>query len=194
MPLPDSPNQRALKHTRNVHVEFYLRKDELWDIDAHFTDVKPFDLDVTSSIIPANRPVHDFWVRVTTDSQSNIVGVLVVFDQVPFEGYCDRIKDDYQKLIGLNLLQNFRQGVRERLGGIAGCTHVNELVELLPYVAVQVLVFGEKQTREKTAFLPSGEKPFHLDGCHALRTDGPVVAKFYPKWAAENIVSKKKLA
>lgn len=191
MPLPDSPHRRALKHSRNIHVEFYLREDELWDIDARFTDVKPFDLDVTSFVIPANRPLHDFWVRITTDAQSNIVSAIVVFDHVPFKGYCESIEAAYQKLIGLNLLKNFRQGVRERLGTTAGCTHMNELVELLPYVAVQVLIFGEKQTSEKTAFQKNGEKPFHLDGCHALRTDGPVVAKFYPKWVAETISSQK---
>lgn len=191
MPLPDSPHRRALKHTRRLHVEFYLREDELWDIDARFTDVKPFDLEVTSFVIPANRPLHDLSIRVTTDAKSNIVDVLVVFDQVPFSGYCEQIEAAYQKLIGLNLLKNFRQGVRERLGKAAGCTHMNELVELLPYVAVQVLIFGEKDTSEKTAFQQSGEKPFHLDGCHALRTDGPVVARFYPKWVADDISSSK---
>ena len=25
-------------------------------------------------------------------------------------------------------------------------------------------------------------KPFQLDRCHALRTDGPTVAQFYPRW------------
>jgi hypothetical protein len=24
--------------------------------------------------------------------------------------------------------------------------------------------------------------PWQLDRCHALRTDGPAVAKFYPRW------------
>lgn len=191
MPLPASPDKRALKHTRNLQAEFYLREDGLWDIEAHFSDVKPFDLEVTSFVIPANRPVHDFWIRVTTDAKSNIVGVKIVFDQVPFGGYCEKIEAEYQKLIGLNLLNHFRQNVRERLGKTAGCTHMNELVELLPYVAVQVLIFGEKETREKAAFWKEGERPFHLDGCHALRTDGPAVAKFYPEWSTQNAPTEK---
>lgn len=190
MPLPESPNRRALKHTRNLQVEFYLREDGLWDIEAHFFDVKPFDLEVTSLVIPANRPVHDFWIRVTTDAQSNIVGVHIVFDQVPFKGYCEKIEPEYQKLIGLNLLHHFRQNVRERLGKTAGCTHMNELVELLPYVAVQVLIFGEKDAREKAAFQKKGERPFHLDGCHALKLDGPVVAQLYPEWSTKNTTEK----
>ncbi len=182
MSLPDSPHPRALKHTRKLQVEFYLRDDGLWDIEANFTDVKPFDLEVSSLVIPANRPVHDLSIRVTTDEKSNIVDVHLQFNQVPFEGHCEQIEPEYKKLIGLNLLKHFRQDVRERLGKSAGCTHMNELVELLPYVAVQVFIFGEKATREKVAFQASNEKPFHLDGCHALRTDGPAVAKYYPKW------------
>lgn len=190
MPLPDSPIRRALKHTRNLQVEFYLREDGLWDIDAHFLDVKPFDLEVTSLVIPANRPLHNLWIRVTTNAQANIVGVHIVFDQVPFKGYCEEIEAAYQKLIGLNLLKNFRQNVRERLGKTAGCTHMNELVGLLPGIAVQVFVFGEKDTREKAAIQKSGERPFHLDGCHAMRTDGPVVAQFYPEWSTRNTTKK----
>lgn len=185
MSLPDSPNRRVLKHTRRLQVEFYLRDDELWDIDAHFTDVKPFDLEVSSLVIPANRPVHELSIRVTTDAQTNIVDVLLRFNHVPFEGFCEQIEPEYKKLIGLNLLKHFRQDVRERLGKASGCTHINELVELLPYVAIQVFIFGEKTTREKMAFQQNSEKPFHLDGCHALRTDGPAVAKFYPKWATK---------
>ncbi len=183
MSLPDSPHKRALKHTRKLQADFYLREDGLWDIEAHFTDVKPFDLEVLSNlVIPANRPVHDLFVRLTTDEKANIVDVTLNFNEVPFRGFCEQIESEYKKLIGLNLLKHFRQDVRERLGKSAGCTHINETIEILPYVAVQVFIFGEKATRDKVAFQPSNEKPFHLDGCHALRTDGPAVAKFYPKW------------
>ena len=186
MPLPVSPQRRELRHTRKVSIDFYLREDELWDIDAQFVDVKPLDLDAGPVFIPANQPVHDFWVRLTIDSSANVVDVLVVFDQTPFPGHCENISADYRHLIGLNVLNSFRQNVRDRLGRAAGCTHLNELLELLPFVAVQVLIFGDKKTREKTGFQKSGEKPFHLDSCHALRSDGPVVAEFYPQWSTAN--------
>lgn len=191
MPLPDSHHQRVLKHTRDLQVEFYLREDDLWDIDAHFKDVKPFELEITSVKIPPNVPIHNMWVRVTTDAKTNIVGIMVVFDKVPFKDYCEKIESVYQKLVGLNLLDHFRQGVRDRLGSLSSCAHINELVTLLPPVAVQVLVFGEKESREKAAFQKSGEKPFHLDRCHALRTDGPAVAKFYPEWAVPRYAPRK---
>jgi len=29
------------------------------------------------------------------------------------------------------------------------------------------------------------QKPFQLDKCHALRTDGGAVAQFYPRWVAK---------
>ncbi|MDR0933594.1 MAG: DUF2889 domain-containing protein, partial [Burkholderiaceae bacterium] len=50
MPLPESPHRRTLKHRRNIEIEFYLRDDDLWDIDANFVDMKPFDLELASSV------------------------------------------------------------------------------------------------------------------------------------------------
>jgi hypothetical protein len=160
-----------------------LRDDDLWDIDANFVDMKPFDLELASSVtIPVNRALHDLRARITIDYHSNVIDAFVMFDRMPFEGYCSQIAGDYRKLVGLNLLRKFRKNVEERMGGINGCAHMNELVELLPYVAIQVMVFGEKETHDKAAFQPPDEKPFHLDACHALKTDGPAVAKFYPEW------------
>jgi hypothetical protein len=34
-------------------------------------------------------------------------------------------------------------------------------------------------------------KPFQLDNCHALRTDGLAVAKYYPRWAVRQTVKSE---
>lgn len=190
MPLPESPSPRVLKHTRSVQVQYYLREDELWDIDAHFTDVKPFSLEVASFVIPANKPVHDLWLRITTNAQGTIVDVVTAFDHIPFEGQCEGAAPQYKKLIGLSILKGFRHALKERLSGVDGCTHMNELAELLPAVAAQVFIFGEQETRQKAGIDMADNKPFHLDGCHALRTDGPTVAEFYSRWAIKPSLEK----
>lgn len=183
MPLPPSPLRRELKHTRNIQIDIFSREDQLWDVDARFTEVKTYDLSLRSFTIPAGRPVHDFWLRLTIDIKSTIVGVIAVFDQEPFAGHCRRIHADYQKLIGLILLKGFRIGLRERLSGVDGCTHMNELAEVLPYAVVQAFAFSEADTRKKAGFESEHSRPIELDGCHALRSDGPVAAEFYPRWA-----------
>ena len=182
MPLSAPSSRRALKHTRTIRVEGFARDDGLWDIDARITDVKTSDLVLASETRAAGRPVHDLILRLTVDVRLNIVAVEAVSDAVPYPGYCNRIAPAYQKLVGLNLMRNFRNDVRERLGGIEGCTHLTEMAQVLPTAAMQALageVFG---TRDGSGPDSSGTKPLQLDRCHALRTDGDAVARFYPRW------------
>jgi hypothetical protein len=71
------------------------------------------------------------------------------------------------------------------LSGIEGCTHLTELAPILPTAAVQAFageVFKTRDSADANVDRPS-TKPFQLDRCHALRTDGPAVAKYYPRWA-----------
>ena len=191
MSLPEPSYSRVLKHSRNTQIQYYLREDGLWDIDAHFIDVKPFDLDVSRFIIPANKPIHDFVVRITVDARATIADVLIIFDHVPFEGICEAIGKCYKRLIGLPLMTGFRQAVKERFSGVNGCIHLNELIGLLPAAAMQVFIFGENETRQKADINMADSKPLHLDKCHALRTDGSVVAEFYPRWAVIPVDKKE---
>ena len=142
MSLPLPTTARVLKHTRTIQVQFFYRNDELWDIDAHFTDVKTHDLLLTSFVIPAKRPVHNLWLRLTINAQGTVVDAYVAFDDVPFEGYCERIHSRYRQLIGLNVLHHFRHELHERFKGILGCTHMNELAEAIPSVAMQAVSSG----------------------------------------------------
>ena len=84
------------------------------------------------------------------------------------------IEPAYTDLIGMNLLKGFRRQVKERFGHVAGCTHTTELSQVLPTAAVQTMANQRRQESNPN------RRPFQLDGCHALRTDGPVVAEHYP--------------
>jgi hypothetical protein len=183
MPLSVPSPRRALKHTRTIRVEGFAREDGLWDIEARITDVKTSEVVLASGIRAANTPLHDLTLRLTVDTRLNIVAAEAVSDAVPYPDYCDRIGPAYQKLVGLNLMRHFRADVKERLGGIAGCTHLTEMAQILPTAAMQALageVFG---TRDAAGEDTGAEKPIQLDRCHALRTDGEAVARFYPRWA-----------
>lgn len=183
MPLPHTSTPRVLKHSRDIHIDFYYRTDGFWDIDAHFTDVKTHDLFLTSVIIPARRPLHNLWMRLTINPQGTIVDACVDFEDVPFDGYCQQIHSRYDQLVGLNILHHFRHDLHERFKGINGCTHMNELAEAIPSVAMQVFVFGEEEARIRAAFQKEEERPFHMDKCHCMNSTGEAVKKFYPTWA-----------
>ena len=115
-------------------------------------------------------------VRVTVDTQMNVLDAVACIDALPYAGFCDRIVPDYSKLIGLNLFQGFRKAVKERFGGTHGCSHVTELVMSLPTAALQTMASDLHNNED------SGHKPFELDRCHALDSHSEAVRRYYPRW------------
>jgi hypothetical protein len=191
MPLSPPTSRRALKHTRAIQIEAYARDDGLWDLDAHITDIKTRDIKLASGIRPAGTPVHDLQLRITIDTQFNIVAAEAASDSVPYPGHCDTIGPDYGMLVGLNLFKGFRDGVKKRLSGINGCTHITELAMVLPTAAVQAFAGDVLDTRDGADAEDQTHKPFQLDRCHALRSDGEAVAKFYPRWAVKPVAQSE---
>ncbi|HJV83979.1 MAG TPA: DUF2889 domain-containing protein [Noviherbaspirillum sp.] len=191
MPLSPPTSRRALKHTRTIQVEAFARDDGLWDIDAHITDVKTRPINLASGSRSAGQPIHDLWVRLTVDTQFNIIAAEAVSDSVPYPGHCDTIGPAYKKLVGLNLLKGFREGVKQRLAGIQGCTHLTELALVLPTAVVQAYAGDVLDTRDGASADGQSHKPFQLDRCHALRTDGEAVAKYYPRWAVRSLAESE---
>lgn len=191
MPLSHPNSRRALKHTRAIQVEAFARDDGLWDIDAHITDVKTRDAKLASGVRPAGAPMHDLWLRLTIDTKLTVVDAEAVSDAVPYPGYCDTISPAYKKLVGLNLARGFRQGVMERLSGTAGCTHLSELAHILPTAAIQAFAGEIIDTHDGAGAEEQNQKPFQLDRCHALRSEGEAVAKYYPRWARKPATGTK---
>ncbi|GAQ27920.1 hypothetical protein SAMD00023378_1603 [Ralstonia sp. NT80] len=188
MPL-SAPVPRVMRHRRAITVEAYLREDGLWDIEARLTDTKPRDIPLASGgVRPEGQPLHDLWLRVTIDTRMNVVDAEACSDWVPYPTHCDTIGPAYRKLIGLNLMKGFRKASRERLGGVAGCTHLTELCGVLPTAAIQAFagdVFPVRDNSNDLRPIEPGEKPpYQLHGCHALHFEGEVVRKHYPRWYA----------
>jgi hypothetical protein len=171
-------------HTRAIRVDAYVRDDGLWDLEAVLVDTKLRDFALATGIRKAGEPVHEMRVTLTIDAQLNVVDAQARSDATPYPGHCETIAADYAKLIGLNLLHDFRRHVRERLGGTRGCSHLTELANVLPTAAIQAFageVFKPRDTAHDEQEQVQG-KPWQLDRCHALRSDGPAVARYYPRW------------
>jgi hypothetical protein len=165
-------------HTRRAIFECFRRDDGLWDVEGHLEDVKPFAVPLSSRRVEAGEPMHDMWLRLSIDSDMTILDALAVTDRMPYAPACAGITPDYRDaLVGLNLGRSFRRAVLERLGGVAGCSHLTELLLQFPTVAIQMLA-GFQRDNAGVA----GEQPFQLDRCHALDTRGETVRRFYPEW------------
>ena len=179
MALPTAASERQLKHRRSIDVLIYARGDGLWDVDAHITDVRTHATHMATGLLPAGAPIHDMLLRLVVDERFNIVEAGAQTTAMPYPGECDNHGDVYARLAGLNLLRGFRQAVKERLGGVQGCTHLTELTQVLPTAVVQAFAGEVIDTRGDNE---ASVQPFQIDRCHALRADGLAVRTYYPRW------------
>ena len=175
MSLP-VPQPRKRLHQRQVRYEGFARDDGLFDIEGHLVDTKDQDTTLLTGVRHAGDPIHDMWVRLTIDRQFVIHAIEVKASAIPYPGGCERIEPAYQKLVGENLMKNFRLALHSALGSVKGCTHITELLGNAPTAAVQTFAGLRKREDE------GADKPFQLDRCHALDTTGEVVKRYYPKW------------
>ena len=177
------PSRRHV-HTRSIRVDAYARDDGLWDLEAVLVDTKYRDFPLATGVRKAGDPVHEMVLTVTIDTDLNILAAHAESKWVPYPGHCDAIGPDYAKLVGLNLLHDFRKHVQARLGSVRGCSHITELAKVLPTAAVQAFVDEVFKTRDAAhdAHHEDDTKPWQLDRCRALRSDGPAVEQFYPRW------------
>ena len=179
MALPTAARERQLKHRRSIDVQIYARGNGLWEVDAHITDVRTRETRMATGMLAAGEPIHDMLVRLVVDESFNVVEAGAQTLAMPYPGQCDAFGEVYGRLVGLNLMRGFRQAVRERLGGVQGCTHINELTQVLPTAVVQAFAGEVIDTRGDRE---DSQQPFQIDRCRALRADGSTVKTYYPRW------------
>lgn len=178
MPLPPA-DERAHLHTRNLEFRGFRRADGLWDIEAHLTDVKTYDFpNAFRGEIKAAEPLHEMWLRVTIDEDFVVQAIEAVTDAGPYR-VCPEIAPNFKQMVGVRMGSGWRRKVRERLGGVEGCTHLVEALGGMATVAFQTLY---PALAKKRAGRPLGGKPPLLDSCHAFRSDGEVVAEKWPEF------------
>jgi len=165
---------RVPLHMRQITLQGYRRADGLYDIEGHLRDTKSYDRASHGVFVKAGAPIHDMLLRITVGIDFVIRDAHVESIVVPYLGYCDAIAGDYKKLKGMKLGAGFMREARSLLGGTQGCTHLTELIG-----AVATAAF---QTMSEELNASSTERPFQLDGCYALKTDGAIVKAFHPKW------------
>lgn len=175
MPLPEPTVPRTAQHRRTITVQAYRRDDGLWDLEGHLTDVWPDPVPCAGGLLPGGQPMHDMWLRYTVDKTAMIVAVQAVTDAGPYGAACGTIAPDYAQLVGVRIAKGYREAVRRLFARTAGCTHMNELAGAMGSAAMQAMW-------EEFFDPESDQKPFSIDGCHALKSSGPQVATFFPRW------------
>lgn len=189
MALP-APAPRQHFHTRRINCQGFSREDGLWDIEAHLTDVKSygFDNEWRGEIAPG-APIHEMWLRLTLDDDFHVVDVEAFTENSPFE-MCPAITPNFKRLIGLKIGPGWNKRVREKVGGVHGCTHLAELLGPMATVAYQTIPSGvkrraallERRAVSEADVLKTKTRPHVLNTCHAWASDSPVVKRFAPEF------------
>ena len=174
MPLPPPDCARQPSHTRSITITAYARDDGLWDIEGHLTDAWTQPVPRAGGLLPPGEPMHSMRLRLTVDRTATVVAAQAVTEAGPYDTACGTIAPDYSKLVGVQVARGWRDAIRRLFGRTAGCTHMNELAGVMGSATLQAM--WEVMTADPDA------KPFSIDGCHALKSDGPQVAKFFPRW------------
>jgi hypothetical protein len=174
MPLPPPDCDRTPSHQRSITIRSYARSDGLWDIEGHLTDVWPEPIPRAGGVLAGGAPMHEMWLRFTVDRSATIVAAEAATDAGPYDAACGAITPDYGQLAGVRIGRGYRDTIRKLFGRTAGCTHINELAGAMGAAAMQAL-WGVMTGNPD-------EKPFSIDGCHALKSSGPQVARFFPRW------------
>lgn len=172
------PSPRQLVHTRLIACHGYQRQDGLWDIEATLEDTKAYSFaNRDRDGIAAGEPIHRMRVRVSVDDAFTIRAAEATTEAGPF-AICGDIAPAFSALIGLQIGDGWRRAVNARFTGVAGCTHLTEL--LLGPVATTALqtVVNARSQRQQPA--SDGGAPALIDSCHALRGDGPIVKREWP--------------
>jgi hypothetical protein len=194
MPL-SPPIGRQHLHTRRVVCQGFFRDDGLWDIEGRITDEKTYDhANEWRGALGPGDFVHDMSIRLTVDHKFTIVDVEAVTDKSPYQ-MCGDIAPDFKKLVGLRIGGGFHRAVRERLGGVHGCTHIVELLGPVATTAFQTVSSGKARElnrahRAKSGHLPKPadadaapkprRRPYVIDTCHAWASGGAVVKRWAP--------------
>lgn len=178
MPL-SHPVEREQIHQRQIDCRGYRRADGLWDIEGQMVDTKTYGFDNRHrGRVEAGEPVHDMWIRITLDDRLEIKAIEAASDSHPFR-VCPDITQAYSRVLHTRIQPGWTALVRERLGQALGCTHLTRLLQELAVVAIQTIY--PVLSRERPA-VATERRPGHLDTCHALRSDGPVVKEHFPRW------------
>ncbi len=179
-----APAPRKLIHTRNIQFHGYLRDDDLWDIEAELLDTRAYAhlSREVGKFSPSNN-VHNMLLRVTLDDRMVIHAIETGMAMAPFPE-CARAADPMSKLIGARLGRGWRRAIDEAMGGVAGCTHLRELLFNLATAAFQTIpVYRSQKTRALgQPMVRMAKPPPHFGKCMSWAFDGPVMQRLVPEF------------
>lgn len=186
MPLSEPETSRVALHRRQIMLDGYERPDGLFDIEAHLVDTKSYPFgNMDRGTLSPGEALHGMWVRITVDQAMVIRHCEAVSDFTPY-AICPKVAANFGALAGVVIGPGFNRAVKERVGGVLGCTHLREVMAQMATVAHQTIapVKWRRERVAREAAIAAGEaasapppRRLPIGSCYAYAEDSPVVRR-----------------
>ena len=180
-------NNRTPLHTRKIHLNGFLRDDDLFDIEAELIDQKHYDVpNHDRGMIKKFEPIHKMKITLTLDMMLIIKEAKAITIFSPFD-VCKQANQSFQNLVGLKIKTGWKKDVDKIIGKTKGCTHIRELLIPMATTAFQtILGYKSKSSRKNSHFDKKSKtldkKPRLLGSCYAFDPESDVVKRLWPYW------------
>lgn len=180
-------NERELIHTRQITCRAFRLKDGCIEIEATVTDLKGQEVPFRSRPpVRVGEFMHTMSLSLIIDYDYVIKDVRAQTEIAPWP-MCGGVDESYRKLIGLKIGSGLSRELKERLGGIQGCTHVTELVTQAANTYMQAS-WPDRIARQMAVASDPRQWPAEstlgfVNHCHAWRQDGETILQEYPELA-----------
>ena len=175
MPLSNPTVARTPQHIRQVNYRSFEREDGLWDIEGELLDTKAIDLPRPSGkgIRKAGDPIHHMLIRVTINTELVVQSIEASMEAFPIQG-CPGALTALQRMVGCSMARGWRKSIESNLTGVAGCTHMRELLNNMATAAFQSIVAAFSNNPD--------QPPAYVGRCTGWDFNGPGVAEHFPQF------------
>lgn len=164
--------ERPHAHRRLIDCFGWERDDGLWQIEVSLRDTKGAVLcSAAGRQVAAGESIHHMVITLVVDGALKIQSATAQSLAAP-AGSCREVEASYAALAGLTIGPGLNRAVRERFGGVKGCTHLTEMLPIAATVAIQTILGARMTDGAEMAPKLAAEM---VDECHTWRGDGPLV-------------------
>jgi hypothetical protein len=178
-PAPDlSPAPSAVLHRRSIIIDSYASGDDQVTLAGRLTDQAPWYPD-------GQQVIHDMTLTITV----RLPDLVITRAEAGMGSFphaeCPLIAPAFAQLEGLSVRRGFTRALRERLGGVSGCSHLGELARAMgPAVTRTAMTSAGKRHKSGES---SGPPPLPLGSCHIWGPDGPGPRKVEAGWVPGSV-------
>jgi hypothetical protein len=165
-------------HRRSIELESHELPDAL-RVVGRLRDTRPWAEGTWAAV------VHDMELAVTVRTPDlTILEAEATMHAFPHTE-CADIAPRFGELVGVSIAAGYTRAVRERFGGVLGCSHLVELVRALGPAVIQSAVSARHRSAGDTpvvAAAPTGSSPWLRNSCHLWAEGGIGEQKLDAGW------------